>query len=133
MNITLQLEEFYDLLVGYTVPPNTAMFQSKLRPIIKAIEVELKARAELEIKLKQSESERADLVAQVNVLNAKKATELVPYMGVFWKRFMGGFEPNPYCPKCKGPLAGNPPPRPLLWICVPCGVHVNAPTAWMIF
>ena len=126
MNILLELEELDDLIVKFTEPPFRTALQSKLRPIIEATRVELEAGADIKIKLEQSKGECTNLMAQLNVKAAQKPAEFLIHMGVLWKRTLDGFEPNPYCPKCKFALAGNPPPRPYLWVCASCHFNISA-------
>jgi len=125
MNIILELQEFDDLIIKYTSPPTTSMLRGKLHPIQQAITSKLDEQAKTEAKLSQSERECANLAAQLKVKEAQKATEFVLNMGVFWKRTLKGFEPNPYCPKCRQVMIRNPPYTELYWECGSC--HAEFP------
>jgi hypothetical protein len=104
MNVTLQLQELDELIGQHTKPPATAILRNKLHSIREQVEAYQKGAEEL---------------AALKLSQAKESPEFISHMGVLWKKTRTGFEPNPYCAECPRPLVmtGNPPHRPLVWIC----------------
>jgi hypothetical protein len=59
---------------------------------------------------------------------AKQAdtAEFRSYRGLLWKPEGRGYEPSPYCPRCKMPLGQWPPGAEQTWACTDkCGLVVD--------
>jgi hypothetical protein len=81
--------------------------------------------AALERKVAQLTDEVEQLRQDNEVLrrNAQKTSvpdEIVRHNGVLWRRTSAGFEPAPYCPKCKIVMFDFPPGHRMFWNCSEC-------------
>jgi len=81
-------------------------------------------------KIRSLEAENNRLSALAKKANA---AEFKSYRGLLWKPEGSGYEPSPYCPRCKMPLGQWPPGAEQTWACTDkCGLVVDwfpAPTS----
>ena len=54
------------------------------------------------------------------VLQVSIPEEFLRHNGVLWRRSGAGFEPAPYCPKCKIVMFDFPPGAQMFWNCSGC-------------
>ena len=89
------------------------------------IELAKEQYAALERRVAELTKELATVKGQNEVLRKRLSTvavpdKYVPSRGVLWLRTADGFEPEPYCPKCKTVMVDFPPGVRLSWNCSQC-------------
>ena len=79
------------------------------------------------------QKQNAALMAENNRLVAEnerlRSPNLIPHMGVLWKRAAVGFEPQPYCQECSSHPVMTPKHEAHIWVCA-TGEH-HAPLSVM--
>jgi hypothetical protein len=90
--------------------------------------------AALERKVTELSSEVERLSHEKELLRQKVQKSSVPdefvrHNGVLWRRSGVGFEPAPYCPKCKIVMFDFPPGAYMFWNCSGCQMTAGWHTA----
>ncbi len=93
--------------------------------LLQRLDLAKEQHAALERKVAELTSEVERLSRDNELLRQKIARSSIPdefvrHNGVLWRRSGAGFEPAPYCPKCKIVMFDFPPGARMFWNCSEC-------------